>query len=71
MESLYQVLQWGNFDVPITIGICTSSEKAEELIKKKCKNIVFVGNNKFKDKHNNDGEPYDYWFKEIKVDTLI
>jgi hypothetical protein len=76
MENVLQVLTIGDFDMPYPIAICTELDKAEKLIKKHANRfrkviVNYVEPNKYKVRDNINGEPYDYWIKEVKLNTLI
>jgi hypothetical protein len=76
MEKVLQVFANGDFDMPYAIAVCTDTAIAEKLIKKHANRfrkvtIVNTSINKFKIKENNNGESYDYWIKEIKLNTLL
>lgn len=76
MEKALQVFTLGDFDMPYTVALCTDKVIAEKLIRKhanrwKKVNIECVEPDKFKVKEISNGEPYDYWIKEVKLNTLI
>lgn len=78
MNTILNIQTWDEFGVLHTIGLCTTPEKAERLIKKYIKQnynnnntIIKVDDTKFKIPTIKNGEEYDFWIKPIKVNKLI
>lgn len=76
MDNIFQVFAMGDFDMSYTVALCTNIDKAEKMIKKHANRfrkvtIVNVGIDKFKVKEWFNGETYDYWVKEVKLNTLL
>lgn len=71
MDSVFQVLYWGDFDMAITVGIATDESNAKKILNKLFK-VSDVGDGKFKIKgREGNGEPYDCWVKKVKLNTLL
>lgn len=77
MNTILNIQTWDEFGILYTIGLCTTQEKAERLIKKYVKQnynnttIIKVDETKFKIPTIKNDEEYDFWIKPIKVNKLI
>jgi len=78
MKTILNLQTWDEWGISHTIGICTTPEIAERLIKKYVKQnygnstaIIKVDDTKFKLPSIKNGEKYDFWYKTVKVDKLI
>lgn len=71
IDEVFLIQQYGDFDVPVTIGVATDTEHAVKMIKNsypKGTPIIDLGDGKFKAKGASDIQ---YFYEKVRVNKLV
>ena len=76
MSKVFTINGYTDYDIESVMGIFSSSEKADEAIKKwnktsDCVLLEEVSPGKYKDHNSSSSEEYDYWIKPVKLDGKL